>query len=209
MMGLIIKLMGQTEHSASTSVETTFITQLHNKYILSQIKSGLMIIDQHVAHERILYEKALSRIEANMPFTQQLLFPIKIQLDVASYQVLKELDPMITKLGFKLKYLPKSYVLIEGVTDDIKNGYEEKILREFISEYVNNQKEKKLEEKDNIAKSYSCKAAIKAGDKLSEKEMRLLIDQLFATSMPYVCPHGRPIMIKISLEEFDRRFGRT
>ena len=58
-------------------------------------------------------------------------------------------------------------------------------------------------------KSYSCKTAIKAGDKLNEKEMRLLIDQLFATSMPYVCPHGRPIVIKISLEEFDRRFGRT
>ena len=199
----------QIEHSASTEIESTFLIQLHNKYILSQIKSGLMIIDQHVAHERILYEKVLSRLDANMPFIQQLLFPIKIQFDVASYEILKELNTMITKLGFKLKYLPKSYVMIEGVPDDIKNGSEEKILREFILEYVNNQTEKQLEEKDNIAKSYSCKAAIKAGDKLSEKEMRLLIDQLFATSMPYVCPHGRPIVIKISLEEFDRRFGRT
>jgi DNA mismatch repair protein MutL len=199
----------QIEHSASTEIETTFLIQLHNKYILSQIKSGLMIIDQHVAHERILYEKVLSRLDANMPFTQQLLFPIKIQFDVASYEILKELDLMVTKIGFKLKFLPKSYILIEGVPDDIKNGSEEKILREFISEYVNNQTEKQLEEKDNIAKSYSCKAAIKAGDKLSEKEMRLLIDQLFATSMPYVCPHGRPVVIKISLEEFDRRFGRT
>jgi DNA mismatch repair protein MutL len=199
----------QIEHSASTEIETTFLIQLHNKYILSQIKSGLMIIDQHVAHERILYEKVLSRLDANMPFIQQLLFPIKIQFDFASYEILKELDLMITKLGFKIKYLPKSYVMIEGVPDDIKNGSEEKILREFISEYVNNQTEKQLEEKDNVAKSYSCKAAIKAGDKLSEKEMRLLIDQLFATSMPYVCQHGRPIVIKISLEEFDRRFGRT
>lgn len=199
----------QVEHSASTEIETSFLIQLHNKYILSQIKSGLMIIDQHVAHERVLYEKVLSRLEANMPFIQQLLFPLKIQFDVASNEILKELDPFITKLGFKLKYLPKSYVMIEGVPDDIKNGSEEKILREFVSEYVNNQTEKQLEEKDNIAKSYSCKAAIKAGDKLSEKEMRLLIDQLFATSMPYVCPHGRPIVIKISLEEFDRRFGRT
>ena len=203
------KFEKQVEHSASTEIETSFLIQLHNKYILSQIKSGLMIIDQHVAHERILYEKVLSRLEANMPFTQQLLFPIKVQFDVASYEILKELNLMITKLGFKLKYLPKSYVMIEGVPDDIKNGSEEKILREFISEYVNNQTEKQLEEKDNVAKSYSCKAAIKAGDKLSEKEMRLLIDQLFATSMPYVCPHGRPIVIKISLEEFDRRFGRT
>ena len=203
------KIENKIEHSASSVVQTTFLIQLHNKYILSQIKTGLMIIDQHVAHERILYEKALSRLEANMPFTQQLLFPIKIQFDAASYEILKELDPMITKLGFKLKYLPKSYVLIEGVTDDIKSGSEENILREFILEYLNNRTEKQIEEKDNIAKSYSCKAAIKAGDKLSEKEMRLLIDQLFATSMPYVCPHGRPIVIKISLEEFDRRFGRT
>ncbi len=199
----------QIEHSASTEIETSFLIQLHNKYILSQIKSGLMIIDQHVAHERILYEKVLARLDANMPFIQQLLFPIKIQFDVASYEILKELDVIITKLGFKLKYLPKSYVIIEGVPDDVKKGSEEKILREFISEYVNNQTEKQLEEKDNVAKSYSCKAAIKAGDKLSEKEMRLLIDQLFATSMPYVCPHGRPIVIKISLDEFDRRFGRT
>ena len=199
----------QVEHSASTEIETTFLIQLHNKYILSQIKSGLMIIDQHIAHERILYEKVLSRLDANMPFTQQLLFPIKIQFDIASYDILKELNVMVMKLGFKLKYLPKSYVMIEGVPDDIKNGSEEKILREFISEYINNQTQKQLEEKDNVAKSYSCKAAIKAGDKLSEKEMRLLIDQLFATSMPYVCPHGRPIVIKISLEEFDRRFGRT
>lgn len=199
----------QVERASSTDTETTTITQLHNKYILSQIKTGLMIIDQHAAHERILYEKALSRLEANMPFSQQLLFPIKIQFDPASYEIIKELDPMSTKLGFKLKYLPKSYVSIEGVPDDIKSGSEEKILREFIEEYLYNQTEKKLEEKDNIAKSYSCKAAIKAGDKLSEKEMRLLIDQLFATKMPYVCPHGRPIVIKISLEEFDRRFGRT
>ncbi len=199
----------KVEKSASSEPDTTFLIQLHNKYILSQIKSGLMIIDQHVAHERILYEKALSRLDANLPFSQQLLFPIKLQFDLASYEILKELDQMISKLGFKLKYLPKNYILIEGVPDDIKSGSEEKILKEFISEYLANQSQKHLEEKDNIAKSYSCKAAIKAGDKLSEKEMRLLIDQLFATSMPYVCPHGRPIVIKISLEEFDRRFGRT
>ena len=197
------------ERQASTSEETTFITQLHNKYILSQIKSGLMIIDQHVAHERILYEKVLSRLDANMPFSQQLLFPLKIQFDVGIYEILKEINPLLTKLGFQLKFLPKSYLVIEGVPDDVKSGSEEKILREFAAEYSINQQEKKLEQKDNIAKSYSCKAAIKAGDKLSEKEMRLLIDQLFGTSMPYVCPHGRPIMIKISLDEFDRRFGRT
>lgn len=198
------------EHKPKSDVEeSSFIIQLHNKYILSQIKSGLMIIDQHVAHERILYEKALMKLEANIPFSQHLLFPITIQLDPASYEILKELNPHLSKLGFQLKFSSKYYITIEGVPEDIKSGSEERILREFVDEYKINQREKKLEEKDNIAKSYSCKTAIKAGDKLSESEMRLLIDQLFATSMPYVCPHGRPIVIKISLEEFDRRFGRT
>jgi DNA mismatch repair protein MutL len=189
--------------------EFPFIIQLHNKYILSQIKTGLMIIDQHVAHERILYEKALKRLEANLPFSQQLLFPKTIELDPGRYQVLKEIDAFLTKLGFDIKYSGKNTIVIVGVTDDIIAGSEEKVLLEIIDEYAENQREKELEEKDNIAKSYSCHTAIKAGDKLSEREMRLLIDQLFATSMPYVCPHGRPVVIKISLDEFDRRFGRT
>jgi len=192
-----------------TEDETTFIIQLHNKYILSQIKTGLMIIDQHVAHERILYEKALKRFEANLPFSQQLLFPKTLELDPGTFEVLKEINPYLIKLGFELKFFSKNTVVIEGVPDDVKSGSEEKILIELIEEYTSNQREKKLEERDNIAKSYSCKTAIKAGDKLTDSEMRLLIDQLFATSMPYVCPHGRPIVVKISLNEFDRRFGRT
>ncbi|NWF90035.1 MAG: DNA mismatch repair protein MutL, partial [Ignavibacteriaceae bacterium] len=173
------------------------------------IRSGLMIIDQHVAHERILYEKALKRLEANLPFSQQLLFPKTIQLDPGRYQILNEINPYLQKLGFDIKFLSKNKIVINGVSDDISAGLEEKLLLEIIEEFSLNQREKNLTATDNIAKSYSCKAAIKAGDRLSESEMRLLIDQLFATSMPYVCPHGRPVVIKISLDEFDRRFGRT
>jgi DNA mismatch repair protein MutL len=195
--------------SPNRGEETTFIVQLQNKYILSQIKSGLMIIDQHVAHERILYEKALERLEVNLPFSQQLLFPRTVEFDPGRFALLKEINPFLIKLGFTLKFFSKQTAIIEGVPDDVKNGSEEKILREILEEYAANQREKKLDVRDNIAKSYSCKAAIKAGDRLSDKEMRLLIDQLFGTTMPYACPHGRPIIIKISLDEFDRRFGRT
>lgn len=189
--------------------ESPFIIQLHNKYILSQIKSGLMIIDQHVAHERILYEKALNRLDTDIPFSQQLLFPKKVKTDPARIAVLKELEPYLSRLGFQIKFQAKDTIKIEGVPDDVKKGSEEKVLFELLEEYSSNEREKHLEQKDNIAKSYSCKTAIKAGDRLDERAMRLLIDQLFATSMPYVCPHGRPIVIKISLNEFDRRFGRT
>jgi DNA mismatch repair protein MutL len=199
----------QSQQPETPVEDSTFIFQLHNKYILSQIKSGLMIIDQHVAHERILYEKALKRFEVNLPFSQQLLFSRSLELDPATFTLIKELEPYLRKLGFEIKFSGKSKIIIQGVPDDIKPGTEEKILLDITDEYLVNQREKHLETRDNIAKSYSCKTAIKAGDKLSENEMRLLIDQLFATSMPYVCPHGRPIVVKISINEFDRRFGRT
>jgi len=189
--------------------ESPFIIQLHNKYILSQIKSGLMIIDQHVAHERVLYEKALNRLETDIPFSQQLLFPKKVKTDPARASLLKGLEPYLSRLGFQIKFLAKETIKIEGVPDDVRKGTEEQVLFDLLEEYSNNEREKHLEQKDNLAKSYSCKTAIKAGDRLDERAMRLLIDQLFATSMPYVCPHGRPIVIKISLNEFDRRFGRT
>lgn len=195
--------------SARLETDTPFIVLLHNKYILSQIKSGLMIIDAHVAHERILYELALQSFEANMPFSQQLLFAQNIRLDPADYELIKELDAHLTKLGFEIKYSSKNSIQIIGVPSDVKIGSEVDTLLEIVHEYRKNQIEKNLEVRDNLAKSFSCKAAIKAGDKLTENEMRILVDKLFATSMPYVCPHGRPIVIKIPLPEFDRRFGRT
>lgn len=196
-------------HIPSESENSSFIISLHNKYILCQIKSGLMIIDQHVAHERILYEKAINSFNSDIPFSQQLLFSQTMNCDPGEYQLLRELEPYLTKLGFDLKFFSKNTVVIDGVPSDVKIGTETDVLRDILDEYRKNFQEKKLEERDNLAKSYSCKAAIKAGDRLSEREMRVLVDQLFATSMPYVCPHGRPIIIKISLEEFDKKFGRT
>ncbi|NTW48134.1 MAG: DNA mismatch repair endonuclease MutL [Chlorobiales bacterium] len=189
--------------------EERFIWQLHNKYILTQIKSGLMMIDQHVAHERILYERALSVMESNVPNSQQLLFPNRIELKPWEYEVLKEIKEELDRLGFSLRFFGKRTVLIEGIPPDVRPGMEESILQELLEQYQTYQQNLQLEPRDNIAKSYACRSAIMAGQKLSQKEMSVLIDQLFATSMPYVCPHGRPIIIKISLEELDKMFGRT
>jgi DNA mismatch repair protein MutL len=105
--------------------------------------------------------------------------------------------------------MAKNVIAISGVPSDVKIGSEKDTLLEILSEYRINEQQKQLDVRDNVAKSFSCKAAIKAGDKLTEQEMRILVDQLFATSMPYVCPHGRPIVIKIPLTELDKRFGRT
>ena len=197
------------KEAAQQQFETPFLVLLHNKYILTQIKSGLMIIDAHVAHERILYEVAMNSFQANIPFAQQLLFPQTVNLDPADYELVRELEPYLTNLGFEIKFQPKNKIVIIGIPSDVKLEHEVETLLDILSEFRKNQQHKQLEVRDNLAKSFSCKTAIKAGDKLSENEMRILVDKLFATSMPYVCPHGRPIVIKIPLEEFDKRFGRT
>ncbi len=198
-----------TEEESNVGSASSFIVSLHNKYILAQIKTGLMIIDQHVAHERILYEKALKSLKADMPFSQQLLFPQRVKLDPADYELLKEIVQHLNKIGFEIKFKKDFGIEITGVPPEVKVGTEVQTLNEILSEYRKNERETELDLIHNIAASFSCKTAIKAGDKLTESEMRILVDQLFATSMPYVCPHGRPIVIKIPLKEFDRRFGRT
>jgi DNA mismatch repair protein MutL len=99
-------------------------------------------------------------------------------------------------------------VVIQVVPADVKAGSEERIVQEILSLYKEYRQQGMTDARDGLAKSFSCRSAIKAGDPLNEQEMRSLIDQLFATSMPYVCPHGRPIVLRISTEELDRRFGR-
>ncbi len=184
------------------------IWQLHNKYILCQIRSGVMIVDQHVAHERVLYERALERFKSGLQAAQQLLFPYPIQLSAADYMLVRELQDHFKLLGFDIGMFGKNTVVVQGVPPDVKPGSEDHIVQEMLTLYKEYQQQGLPDARDNLAKSFSCRSAIKAGDPLSETEMRSLIDQLFATTMPYVCPHGRPVVLRISTEELDRRFGR-
>lgn len=185
------------------------IWQLHNKYIICQIKTGLMIIDQHVAHERVLYERAVDVMNEAAPNSQQLLFPQKIDLKPWQYEVFEEISDELYRLGFNIRPFGGMSVMIEGVPPDVRDGAEATILQDMIAEYQENSAKLKLEKRDNLAKSYSCRNAIMTGQKLGVEEMRMLIDRLFATRMPYVCPHGRPVIIRLSLGELDRMFGRT
>jgi DNA mismatch repair protein MutL len=184
------------------------IWQLHNKYLICQIKTGLMIIDQHVAHERVLYERAVDVMNQNVPNSQQLLFPQKVEFRPWEYEVFEEIREDLYRLGFNLRSFGNKTIMIEGVPQDVKPGTEVTILQDMIAEYQDNASKLKLDKRDNLAKSYSCRNAIMAGQKLSMEEMRSLIDNLFATREPYSCPHGRPVIIKLSLDQLDKMFGR-
>ena len=189
--------------------ESRPIWQAHNKYIISQIHNGLMIIDQHAAHERILYERVMANFENTLPSSQQLLFPETVDLGASDYSLAKELLSDLVRLGFDLRLFGKNTVVIDGIPADVRIGNEKKILQEVLDEFKNNEHAGVKDVRDNLAKSFACKAAIKAGDRLNMTEMVVLIEHLFLAKMPYVCPHGRPVIVKIPLEELDKRFGRT
>ncbi|UCG90981.1 MAG: DNA mismatch repair endonuclease MutL [candidate division WOR-3 bacterium] len=175
--------------------------QLHDMYILTQTKSGLIIIDQHVAHERIIYESILR----GRGGAQRLLFPITLELTPEEYRVYKKTKEMLREMGVEFKEFSSHTVVIDSLPADAQVNRED-ILGMFseIGELGN-----LVKEKSEIAKVVACRTAIKAGQKLSILEMQSLIDRLFACENPYTCPHGRPIILKFSLDDLASRFGRT
>jgi len=182
--------------------------QVHNRYIISQIKSGLVIIDQHVAHERILYEEILRYLnnERNVP-SQQLLFPQTLELALEDYLVYSDIKEWLRKIGFGITELSGRTVMIEAIPVGVKVGKEARILIEIIDFYRENEG-RKMAAHEKIAAAFACKNAIKSGEKLGVEAMSSLVNQLFATKEPYFCPHGRPVIVTLELEELDRKFKR-
>jgi DNA mismatch repair protein MutL len=184
------------------------VWQMHNRYILSQIKSGLVIIDQHLAHRRILYEKAKSSFAAqNSGSSQQLLFPHTIDLSAEDFEHLMSILPFLEKIGFIVKGFGGQTVVVEGVPGGMRVGDEGKILFNILDEYKKNAGNE-VDIQEAVAKSFAARSAISAGEKLSTESMNALIDQLFATQEPYFCPYGRPTMITMTIDELERRFEK-
>ena len=184
------------------------IYQIHNKYLISPITSGLAVIDQHAAHERILYERALRSFDERSFSSQQLLFPLLLELNAEEDAILQEIREDLSALGFKiLDFGPRSYS-IEAVPAGLKRASEVSMIRETIAEYEDFRRAN-FSPRDALAAGFACKAAIRTGDSLSEAEMNALIDELFATRHPLSCPHGRPTYIELKLSELDYRFKRT
>ena len=181
--------------------------QVHKKYIISELNSGLVVIDQHVAHERVLYEECLQAFESKIMSSQTLLFPEEIEFSKEEYDILLEIFPYLKKIGFKIVETENSKLVVEATPSDISWGDEKKIIKEIIDEFISTRK-KYSSYKEALAASFACKAAVKAGDQMSKDEMVMLVNRLFSTEHPYYCPHGRPIIMQLSLEELDRRFER-
>lgn len=193
--------------SSEEDVSSGKMWQIHEKYIVSQINSGLVIIDQHVAHERVLYEDALAAFDSSPLGAQTLLFPETLEFSADEFSVLLEIIPSLNQLGFRMKEFGKNTVMVEAIPSEMVWGNEKMIIREIIDSFLENKK-KYSSWQEGLAASYSCHAAVKAGDPLTIQEMQALVNRLFSTEHPYYCPHGRPIIVQLSIEELDKRFER-
>ena len=191
----------------SGKVDLENIWQVHSKYIVSPISSGLVIIDQHVAHERVLFEEAMAAFDNNPMAGQTLLFPEVMEFSSDEFSILLDVLPSLEKMGFRLKESGSNSIMIEAIPSEMSWGNEKNIIKEMLDNFLENQKNYSSFQ-EALAASFSCNAAIKAGDVLNTQEMRELVNRLFGTKHPYYCPHGRPIIIQLSMDELDRRFER-
>jgi DNA mismatch repair protein MutL len=174
--------------------------QLHDSYIVAQTNAGLVIIDQHAAHERILYDNFKNDDTFS---TQSLLFPIQVKHTPLEMLKLKELKDDLEKLGFVFRIFSGNVVMWEGVPSVLAEINEEKI--RGILEDLSREKETTI---DSLLKSISCHLAIKAGEALSVEEMENLVNLLFSTDKPFRCPHGRPVLFEISLKDIEKKLLR-
>ena len=175
--------------------------QLHQSFILIQIRGGMVIVDQHAAHERILFDAAKRSIEGETTPIQPLLFPATLELTPEEYDRYEELSPVLPSLGFEAEPFGPRAVIVRGIPAGVRNWEDGRLLQQILGD--------EGADVDSFIKSFACRSAVKAGTELSNKEMESLTDQLFATEFPFTCPHGRPTMLRLSRADLERRFQRT
>ncbi|HEY8469265.1 MAG TPA: DNA mismatch repair endonuclease MutL [Longimicrobiales bacterium] len=195
---------------ASTPAAPPKLWQVHDSYIIAETRSGLLIIDQHSAHERVLFEELMRRFADGGAEAQRLLFPLTLRLSPAEQALMDEIRPFLARAGFEIEAFGGRTIIVHAVPQPHPHFDPERCLRDMLAELVTGSELTRAarNQHERIAMTYACKAAIKAGQRLSEAEVQELFDRLFATELPYHDVHGRPTIIRLSLEELERRFGR-
>ena len=185
--------------------------QLHDSYILAATRRGLLIIDQHSAHERVLYEETMRRFQESGGEAQRLLFPLTLTLSPSEYSAAEELAQLLGRVGFEIEPFGERTVIVRSSPNPHEHFDAERCFRDMIHELADGSPlvDAARNQHERIAKSLACKGAIKAGQSLSQEEMADLFDRLFATELPGHDVHGRPTIVRLTLEELARRFGRT
>lgn len=185
------------------------LLQLHDKYILRQVKNGLMIIDQQAAHERILFEKFMRRLQTRSGESQQSLFPKTIQFNAADFALVMEMRQELTSLGFRFEVFGKNTLLVEGIPSGMDSGKENELFEGLIDQFKSNQAQLSLPVEENLARALAKRSSIKGGEKLTKEEMRSLVDNLMTSSAPGYSPDGDTTYFIIDLPKIGSYFKHS
>jgi DNA mismatch repair protein MutL len=203
----MIQIFGEmTNEIQMTNEQTGKMFQIDLTYIVLAKVDDLIIIDQHAAHERIMYEKIKNKVISG---TQNLLVPKTLEIEPKEFALISDNLEEIFQLGFDLEIFGKNTIMVRGIPAALKIQNIDTAINEILFELSSSFNIKSIEERrEAVWKMMACKSAVKAGDKLSFVEMDGLIRELFATSNPTTCPHGRPTLVKISKADMEKMFGR-
>ncbi|MFD0989818.1 DNA mismatch repair endonuclease MutL [Mariniflexile jejuense] len=193
-----------SDDNAIEQVQTTY--QLHNKYIVSTIKSGMLVIDQHRAHQRVLYEDFLKNLTIKAGVSQQLLFPLELHFSTQEIQIINQLKDDLEHTGFVFLNVTKETVEIVGVPVTVPDSEVSIILEQLISDVENEVPDSHFSTTDLLAKSMAKSLAIKRGQSLLKDEQEHLVNKLFACKEPNVSPTNRTTFVTMSVDELDKKF---
>ncbi|MDI9257195.1 DNA mismatch repair endonuclease MutL [Flavobacterium sedimenticola] len=190
-----------------TEQEVRRTYQIHKKYIVSPIKSGMVIINQKRAHERVLYESFLTNMTVHQAVSQQLLFPLPLYFSPTEITLIKELQPALESTGFLFEAVHHDHILVSGLPVNVAESEVSIVLEELLSAMQDEIPSQSFSQNDTIAKSMAKSLAIKTGTYLSGKEQENLVHNLFACKEPNVSPFQKPTFITMSVEDLDKKFS--
>lgn len=202
-------LYGIDQSSMEASQDLTLhpMGQVDKCYIIAWSEDGLFIVDQHAAHERILYDR-LQQTAGIIP-AQQLLVPLLLTIDEIDIQLILEHSAIWSELGFSIDQVGPSLIRVAELPADLSQSDADDMVRDIIIALRNHRQPSPGELRHAILQVASCRAAVKAGDILNMRQMQAILSELCATTLPYTCPHGRPAMIRFSTEGLAKMFKRT
>jgi DNA mismatch repair protein MutL len=185
--------------------------QALDTYVLAETRDGILIVDQHSAHERILYERLMEAFERGGQEGQRLLFPLTVRLTPPEVDCIRDLRGLFGRAGFEVDEFGGDTVIVRAVPNPHPYFDAERAFREMVRELTHGSElvRSARNQHQRIAMSFACKGAIKAGQRLTDSEMQELFDKLFATELPHHDVHGRPTVVRLGAAELARKFGRS
>lgn len=194
----------------SSLTRPKILAQLKSSYLLGEDDTGLFIIDQHAAHERILFDQFMQSYDEVPIAAQPLLFPVPLNLLPSEKMVVKEHFDELKELGFTFQLEEDGQVYVTAVPVNESSSSKEESIQEVLSQVLNGYESRTQEEvRADVFKMMACKGAVKAGDCLNETEWTSLLEQLLKTENPFTCPHGRPVVIRLTTRQIETGFMRT